>query len=156
MAKAASGVSRPGIRAMPAPHIEAAERKQSHSGVFMAVAMLALLFVWQSSGRLAPPPPAPQADADAVTGRAAGSALSDLLRRHLRAHELPAACVLAWGRTAALPRALLERHLERLHDRVRAYRAAPRRQRDAVACYRDLCEIIAKKEAPPCKTPPPA
>ncbi len=40
MARAARGVSSPGIRAIPAPHIDAAERKQSHSGVFIAVAQV--------------------------------------------------------------------------------------------------------------------
>jgi hypothetical protein len=37
MAKAARVLKAPGIRAMPAPHIEKAERKQSHLGVCMAV-----------------------------------------------------------------------------------------------------------------------
>ena len=40
MARAAKGVRNPGIKAMPAPHIEKAERKQSHSGVFIAVAQV--------------------------------------------------------------------------------------------------------------------
>lgn len=131
-------------------------RQYGLHGVVAALAVLALLFVWQSSVRLVPLPPA-AATADAtVTGRAADSALRDLLRRHLRAEQLPAACVLAWSGTASVPQERLQRQLARLHERIRVYDAAPRRQRDAVACYRDLCEIVARKEVPPCKTPPPS
>ena len=40
MATAARGVKSPAMRAIPPAHMEKAERKQSHAGVFMAVAQV--------------------------------------------------------------------------------------------------------------------
>ena len=131
-------------------------RQYGLHGVLAALAVMALLFVWQSSVRLVPLPAAAGTADATVTGRAADSALRDLLRRHLRDEQLPDACVQAWSSTASVPRERLQRQLERLRERVRRHHAVPRRQRDAVACYRDLCEIVAQKEVPPCKTPPPS
>lgn len=129
--------SRPGVMAL-------ARRYRLH-GFFAALAGLALLYLWQSLTRPLSGPPA-RAPEEVLGGRAAPSALRDLLRHHLRREALLEHCVEAWARTAALSPPVLQRRRERLREALRAYAATGPRQRDAAACYRALCEIIARKE----------
>ncbi len=121
-----------------------ARRYRLH-GFFAALAAWAGLYLWWCLARPLTPPPSGPAD-EAMAGRAATGALRDLLQRHVPREALLEHCVEAWGRTATLPVPIVKRRLARLRERVRAETAAPRRRRAAATCYRELCEICARKE----------
>jgi hypothetical protein len=121
-------------------------RQYGLHGFGAALAVLALLFTWRSAARLVPPPPPVQTAPDTVAGRAAHSALEDLFGRHLPEARLLEHCVRCWSRTNTLPKHAAARTLERLQDRLRAHAATRGRHRQLAACYRDLCEIVARKE----------
>jgi hypothetical protein len=113
---------------------------------FAALVALALLVVWHGSSRLAPTAPASAAP-NTISGRPAHSALRDLLQRHTPPEKLLEHCVEAWARTAsARPGNAAQTTLDRLHDCLRRQASEPGPRRHLARDYRDLCEIVARKD----------
>lgn len=124
--------------------IMALARRYGLEGLCAALGVLAILGLWRSATRWPVAVPAGAAT-DAIGGRAAQSALVDLVRRHTPREAVLERCVDAWARTGPLPRAAAGRVHERLRERLREQAGDAVLRRHPERGYRELCEIAVRR-----------
>lgn len=127
-----------GVREQPG--IANLARKYRLHGAAATLLVLAALFVWKSATPFLPPREDPAADG-VVTGKESAEGFVNLLRRTIRPAELTGVCVDEWRKTST--------HAP--HDRARleeawaAEQARPAKERNPVATYRTLCQMLRRK-----------
>lgn len=124
------------------PGIAALARKYQLHGAIVALVLLAVLFVWKNA--IAFVPPLEDAEkADVVIGEESRHGFVNLLRRSIPPGEVLDVCAREWKRSFDhTGRNLKSAHL----DRVLVSEAAKTpRNRNAVAAYRTISEMLSKK-----------
>lgn len=116
-------------------------------GPVAVLLILAGLFVWMNTATLLLPDPGPTGST-AVQGKDAGAGFVSLLRRNVTPREVLRLCVEEWIRS--LPRgAGLEAERLEVERILAAEDGRPWRQRDPVAAYRRIAQVLERKSNPP-------
>jgi hypothetical protein len=121
------------------PGIATLARKYRLQGVFGALMVLVILFVWRQAAVFVPPRIAEGESTGPASGRNTGQGLVDLARRHVQSKELLTTCFDAWLPYGA------QKAPEALVTRMRALvqQAADNpKQNDPVKVYRQMCELL--------------
>jgi len=126
-----------GVREQPG--IATLVRKYDLGGLVAALAVLAWLFVWQTSSSFLPPQP-DQEDAEIVTGKDSASGFISLLRRGIAPTRLIAVCVEQWKQSFARRPGKLVGLLPSVES------TALNGSRDPVTTYQAISHILAEKK----------
>lgn len=125
------------------PGVATLARRYRLHGLAAALVLLGGLFIWKNAAPFLPPHPddGPQWSPDTVPGRDSATGFVHLLRRNLPRQDILAACLREWERSCArqTPRA----KLEQIEAVIEAEAAREARERDTMALYRRICEILA-------------
>ena len=121
------------------PGIASLARKYRLQGVFAALMVVVLLFIWRQAAVFVPPARAEGQSPGPAPGRNTGQGLVDLTRRHIQTRELLSVCFDTWNLHGAqgTPAALVAQ--------VRALvQQAPDhpKKNDPVKVYRQICELL--------------
>jgi hypothetical protein len=118
-------------------------RKYRLEGLFLALLVLAGLFLWKEAVRFLPPPGRPENVDEPVLGRDSAAGFVNLLRRNLRAADALGTCFDEWKKSCA--RHVPAGKLRQLDDIVRAEQARSSKHRDPVRAYRQCCEVMDRR-----------
>lgn len=110
-------------------------RKYRLQGVYAAVLLLALLFIWKNSTSLLPPIQS-ASDRAIASAKDNSSGLANLLRRNIPSQDLLKVCLEQWEKSRV--RCSPEKRL-RVRDLVR-------RGGDPVTTYREISRILAERD----------
>ncbi|MBI5383351.1 MAG: DUF4350 domain-containing protein [Verrucomicrobia bacterium] len=127
-----------------APGLATLARQYRLHGVFLALLLLAALYIWRNSVPFMPPPEEQLAweHGDAVLGKESAAGFVNLLRRNIRGSDVLAVCFAEWkkscGRGIAAPR------LHQVQAVVEAEASGPARSRNSVEAYRKCCAVLAR------------
>jgi hypothetical protein len=122
------------------PGIATLVRKYNLGGLVAALAVLAALFVWQTSSSFLPPLP-DQADGDGiVTGKDSTAGFVSLLRRGVAPARLIAVCMEQWKQSFARRPGTWAGVLDRIDS------AALNGAREPVATYQAISRILAEQK----------
>ena len=129
------------------PGIAALIRKYRLQGLVLSLAVLVILLVWRHSASFVPMPAAPEdIEQEDDPGPDTAEGWVNLMKRHIRAEDLPAVCLEAWDASAAAGKVPKEK-AERVRSAVARYTETQNRQ-DPVAVYRSICEMIKQGKKP--------
>jgi len=120
------------------PGIATLVRKYNLGGLVAGLAILAGLFVWQTSSSFLPPQ-LDKEDAEVVTGKDSASGFVSLLRRGIAPTRLIAVCVDQWKQSFA------RRSGKGITLLPRVEAAAVNGSRDPVTTYQTISKIVAEK-----------
>lgn len=126
------------------PGIATLVRKYGLHGVAAGLLLIAALFVWKNASHLVPPPDSDSEDTDFIRGREASEGLINLLRRSIDPAKLLAICAGEWKK-AFDPggTSLKSAHLEKV---LASETARPARERNPVAAYQTITQVLAQKK----------
>jgi hypothetical protein len=128
------------------PGIATLARQYRLHGLFLALLVLAGLFIWKSAAVFMPPPERELAleRGEQVLGRESHAGFVNLLRRNIRAQDLPGVCFSEWKKSCA--RGLSATKLEQIQAVIEAENAQPARSRNPVVAYGQCCQILARRK----------
>ena len=116
-------------------------RKYRLHGVIGGLILLAALFIWKNSVSLVPP----YTDARQrgfVAGKDAASGFVNLLRRNVRTNEILKTCFTEWKKSCPQRSPHAADRIQRVQSVLDAEELRSWRDRDPVAAYRQICEIL--------------
>ena len=127
------------------PGVATLARKYRLGGAFVALLLLAALFIWKNSLSFLPPYDEQVAAerGDHVEGKDSASGFINLLRRNIAPADLMKVCLEQWNAHFAHARKPPPRKLEAMQRVIDAENAREPRQRDAVRVYREFCRILS-------------
>lgn len=131
------------------PGIASLARQYRLSGLFLALLVLAGLFIWKSAVGFIPPHQELLARerAEEVEGRDSASGFINLLRRNLPPGDLMKICLTEWNSHVARDRKPAPHRLLAMQQLIDAENALPPPQRNPVRLYREFCRILSKTTA---------
>lgn len=103
--------------------------------------ILAGLFVWKNSTSLIPPP-RPARHENIVKGKDSAAGFTGLLRRNVKPQNLLALCVSEWSKATKAGKKYSDHQKKLIETIVAEEQARPARERDLVAAYRRIVEIV--------------
>ncbi len=121
------------------PGIATLARKYRLQGVFGALMVLVVLFVWRQAAVFVPPQRAGEEPAGPAAGRSTGQGMVDLARRHIQSKELLTTCYEAWQAYGA--QKVPETLVTRIQALVQQAAGNPK-QNDPVKVYQQICELL--------------
>jgi hypothetical protein len=129
------------------PGVMTLARKYRLGGMFLALAILGGLFIWRNSVSFLPPYEEQLARERGaqVEGKDSASGFINLLRRNIAPADLMKVCLEQWNAHFALVRKPSVARLEAMQKIIDAENLLEPRQRDPVATYRKLCDILSKR-----------
>jgi hypothetical protein len=132
---------------MENPGVAALVRRYRLHGVGIGLALLAGLFVWKNSFSFVPPPDeAVREDrGDPVSGRESAAGFVNLLRRGVASSDVLGVCLNEWKRSRAHGRPDLADRSREAEAVVAAERSKPISERDPVAAYRRVSQILSER-----------
>jgi hypothetical protein len=122
-------------------------RKYRLHGLAVGLLVLAGLFLWQNSVRFVPPPPE-ERDPGYVAGKEAAAGFVNLLRRNVPPREVLQTCLAEWKKSFARGARPPGAKIMQAQAALDAHNALPRRQRDPVRAYREICGILKAGRGP--------
>jgi len=125
------------------PGVATLMKKYRLFGVALAFLVLAGLFVWKNSLSLVPPPADPASEGY-VLGKEAGAGFTNLLRRNIPAADLLRICFDQWTRSLGHGSPHLINRVDQAQELVEAENALPKRSRNPVGTYREICRVLQK------------
>jgi len=143
------------------PGLAALARQYRLGSPFVALLLLAMLFVWKNAtsflprtesrrGRMGEAGLDPETAEPSVEGRDAASGFINLLRRHLSPSELMATCLAEWKADHGAAGCPARARWEAMQQRIESENAKEPRQRDPVTYYRELAAILShRRDYPP-------
>jgi hypothetical protein len=129
------------------PGVATLARQYRLGGVFVALLVLALLFVWRNSVSFLPPREEQLARerGELVEGRDSAAGFINLLRRNIAPAHLMKVCLEQWNAHFAHTRKPSGAKLEAMQKIIDAENALEPRQRNPVRMYRELCSILSSR-----------
>jgi hypothetical protein len=129
------------------PGVATLARKYRLGGSFFALLVLAGLFIWRNTVRFMPPHAEELARerGDLIAGRDSASGFINLLRRNVAPVELMKVCLEQWNAHFAHTRKPSEARLAAMQKIIDAENQLEPNQRNPVATYRKLSEILSKR-----------
>ncbi len=129
------------------PGVATLARKYRLGGVFAALLILAGLFIWKNSASFLPPYKEQLAweRGELVEGKDSAAGFINLLRRNITPADLMKVCLEQWNAHFAHARKPSEAKLEAMQKIIDAENVLEPRQRNPVATYRKLSEILSKR-----------
>jgi hypothetical protein len=124
-------------------------RKFRLQGLFAALIILGILYVWKNATSFIPPADDDDLHArrtDIADGRDSAAALVNLLRRTIPRSDLIAACVGEWRKTIPRDAKHLRPKLDRIHQVLTDQQSLPPRQRDPIGAYRTISRILNERK----------
>jgi hypothetical protein len=118
-------------------------RKYRLYGLVAGLLLLAGLFLWQNAVSFVPPSPEERAP-DYVAGKESAAGFVNLLRRNVSPRDLLQTCFAEWKKS--LPRSAGPSAARRVQAQavLDAESALPRRQRDPLRAYQQICGVLNK------------
>ena len=129
------------------PGVAGLMRQYHLQGVLMALALLAVLFVWKNSLPLVPPPPADPGEGSAalVQGKEASAGFASLLRRGISPADILFTCFAEWKSACARqPRA--SARLPALEKIIEEEKARPPLSRRPVETWQSIQKILTERK----------
>jgi len=129
------------------PGVATLARKYRLGGVFAALLILAGLFIWKNSVSFMPPYEEQLARerGELVEGKDSAAGFINLLRRNITPADLMKVCLEQWKAHFAHTRKPSEAKLEAMQKIIDAENVLEPRQRNPIATYRKLSEILSKR-----------
>jgi len=121
------------------PGIATLVRKYNLGGFIAAIAVLACLFIWQSSSPLLPPRP-DYDDSEIVTGKDSTSGFVSLLRRGIAPSHLMEVCLEQWKKSFSHGHGKVSGMIDRIDS------IAVQGSKEPVATYRAISQLLAEKK----------
>lgn len=121
------------------PGIASLARKYRFQGVFVALIVVVLLFMWRQAAVFVPPVRDERQSPGPALGRNTGRGLVDLTRRHIQTRELLTVCFDTWKLhgVQGKPEAMVSQ------VRVLVQQSSDNpKQNDPVKIYRQICELL--------------
>ncbi len=120
-------------------------------GAVFGLVLLAFLYVWRNATSLVPAATdaGDPADQDMVSGEQAGEGFVRLLRRNIPPGDLPAICLREWEGTRPAGRGKREASIQRMRDIAAAEAARPLKEKNPVAAYRAMSQLLKENEGRP-------
>ncbi len=134
---------------MESPGIAALARKYRLLGGAAALFVLAALFIWKNSSRLAPLRQPADFAPDQITGRDAASGYVALLRRNIPPDRILDACLDEWQKSFAHGTKFSAQDRAKIEDIISQENARPPRERDPVKTYQTLCAALKRNPTTP-------
>jgi hypothetical protein len=127
------------------PGVATLARKYRLAGAFVALLLLAGLFIWKNSLSFLPPHAEQVAaeQGDHVEGKDSASGFINLLRRNIAPSDLMKVCLEQWNAHFAHARKPSRAKLEAMQRVIDAENAREPGQRDSVRMYREFCRILS-------------
>jgi hypothetical protein len=122
-------------------------RQYRLQGVLLALALLAVLFVWKNSLPLVPPPPGPLEEGRGalVRGEEASAGFASLLRRGISPADILFTCFAEWKSACARqPRAAAR--LAAVEKIIEQEKARPPGSRRPVETWQSIRQILAERK----------
>ena len=119
-------------------------RKYHLEGVFIALFVLALLFVWRNATSLAPRQEE-AAPGSSVSGKDMMAGLVNLLRSNISSRELIPVCFEEWKKSFSHLEKDDPETFQKMVQVVEAEKKRSARERDPVKAYRKMCRILMGK-----------
>ena len=129
------------------PGVAALLRQYRLQGVLLALALLAVLFVWKNSLPLVPPPPGPLEEGRGalVRGEEASAGFASLLRRGISPADILFTCFAEWKSACARqPRAAAR--LAAVEKIIEQEKARPPGSRRPVETWQSIRQILAERK----------
>jgi len=128
------------------PGVATLARKYRLGGVFVALLILAGLFIWKNSVSFMPPYEEQLARerGEQIEGRDSAAGFINLLRRNIPPADLLKVCLEQWNTHFAHARKPSAAKLEAMQKIIDAENALEPRQRNPVRTYREFCEILKR------------
>jgi hypothetical protein len=129
------------------PGVAALARQFRLHGVLAALLLLAGLFVWKNTSSLVPrlSDGPNRTTPELVGGRDAGSGFVNLLRRSIPSQEVIFTCFEQWRTSQLNTRSVPRARIEQMESVVAREKALPGRERNPVAAYCQLSQILTQK-----------
>ncbi len=129
------------------PGVASLIRDYRLGGVFMALLILAGLFVWRNSVSFMPPHEEQLAREQAghVDGRDSASGFINLLQRNIAPADLMKICIEQWNAHVSRTRRPSPQRLAAMQQRIDAENQLPPAQRNPAQMYRDFFEILKRR-----------
>lgn len=129
------------------PGIATLARKYRLQTFFIALFILAALFIWKSASRFMPPYEEQLAaeQGEFVTGKDSAAGFVNLLRRNIAPANLMRVCLEQWNAHVARTRKPSHDKLEAMQKLIDAENSVEPRQRNPVGTYREFCKILSKR-----------
>ena len=126
------------------PGVATLARQYRLHGVFVALLMLAALFIWKNSASFMPPyaDELARESGDPVLGKESAAGFVNLLRRNIRASEVLPTCLAEWKKSCG--RAVTAGKLQQVEAVIEAETNSPPGKRKPVIAYRTISGILAK------------
>ncbi|HTI97266.1 MAG TPA: DUF4350 domain-containing protein [Dongiaceae bacterium] len=125
------------------PGVATLMRRYRLHGLMLSLVVLALLFIWKNSVSLVPPYVNPEtAGGPVVTGRDSAAGYVNLLRRSIAPADLFNTCLAEWQKTGGSRLGLSATQQEAITRVVQEESLKPARERNPVAAYRAISEIL--------------
>ena len=116
-------------------------RKYRLHGLAAGLLLLAGLFIWQNSVSFVPPGPA-EREPDYVAGKEAAAGFVNLLRRNVAPRDVLPTCFAEWKKSFPQGARSSADRMGQAQAVLDADGALPRRQRDPVKTYQEICRIL--------------
>ncbi len=123
-------------------------RNYGMEGVLAALVVLAALSVWRLWASFVPrsSAAAETLSSEAVGGRGAWEGLVNLLRRTTAPSGLLKLCLTQWSQCSKLSETQRQKLLPKLQEIVQQESLKPRRKRDPLQAYQEMCRLIAERK----------
>lgn len=133
------------------PGVAALGRAYRLHGLFAALIVLALLFLWKNTVSLVPPAAEGQngPPQDTAAGKDSLAGFTGLLRRSIPARDILAVCVDEWKKTALHHRREAATEANRVQAVLEREQGRPPKQRDPVRAYRTISTLLAERKRTP-------
>ncbi len=133
------------------PGIMGLANKYRLQGAVFGLVLLAFLFVWRNATSLVPAAARADdpADQEMVSGEQAGEGFVRLLRRNIPAGDLAALCLREWEATRPAGRGKHEAAVQRMRDIAAEEAARPSKEKNPVAAYRAISQLLKENEGRP-------
>ena len=129
------------------PGVAALAREYRLGGIFIALLMLAGLFIWRNSASFMPPYDDQLAleRGELVEGKDSTSGFINLLKRNIPPGDLMKVCLEQWNTHGANARKPSAAKLDAMQKLIDAENAVEPRDRNPVQMYRSFCEILKRR-----------
>jgi hypothetical protein len=129
------------------PGVAALLREYRLGGVFIALLVLAGLFVWQNSVSFMPPYEEQLARerAELVEGKDSATGFINLLKRNIVPADLMKVCIEQWNTHVSRMRRPSAAKLDAMQQLIDAENQLDPRSRNPVRMYREFCEILKRR-----------
>ncbi len=119
-------------------------RKYRLHGLFFALVVLALLFVWKNAVSLIPPAGAsPESEKNAPpSARDGAEGLANLIRGNIPGKKVLDVCFAAWEKSVAGDKRASDDQKEKIKALIEAERSKPKKERDPVETYRQIHHLL--------------